>query len=248
MAFILGGVVALVLALIGAVFGFQQMGRLKTLEEAKPATAQQLINGHNKGGFLMQCSIRGTVECDDPLIAPVSEKPCALYRHVIVRQREEEYTVRDDDDSGWGSDTRTETRTVEDRMPDEIKSTLFWVNDGTGRVLVDPRQAQLELEKETERFEYSSGMKIAGNRTLGLRYSEYLVAVGREVFVVGCATDREGRLMIAPHPSDRRQKFLLSSHSSEHLLKNATLLATTALVGAVVLGFAGVILLLIGLQ
>jgi hypothetical protein len=215
------------------------MGKLGALEEATACTAQELGTRHRKGGLLLQCSITGIVECETPITAPISQKECAVYRHKIIREREEEYQVYDEK-TGMN---RTEKRDVEDRLPDEERRVVFWVRDKTGRVLVEPRGAALELDEEARHFDLGSGMPLGGHRTKGIRYTEYILPVGEQSYVMGWATDREGRLMIGPHPTDGRQRFLISNRSHEELTKSAGYLALASLIGAVVLGFGGIFLI-----
>jgi hypothetical protein len=236
---IIGGIIALIVALVLLVIGIVQMGKLGALEEAKPCTAQELGTQHRKGGLLRHCSITGVVECETPITAPISQKACALYRHKIIREREEEYQVRDNN-TGI---TRTEKRDVEDKLPDEERRVVFWVRDKTGRVLVDPRGAALELDEEARHFDLGSGMRMAGQRTKGLRYTEYILPVGEPGYIMGWATDREGRLMIGTHPKDGRKRFLISNRSHEELTRSAGYLALASLTGAVVFGFGGIFLL-----
>jgi hypothetical protein len=236
---IIGGIAALIVAVVLLIVGIVQMSKLGALEEAKPCTAQELDRQHRKGGLLRQCSITGIVECETPITAPISQKACALYLHKIIREREEEYQVRDQN-TGM---TRTETRDVEDRLPDEERRVVFWVRDKTGRVLVDPRGAALELDEEARHFDLGSGMRLGSQRTKGLRYTEYILPVGEPGYIMGWATDREGRLMIGLHPTDRRQRFLISNRSHAELTKSAGYLALASLIGAVVLGFGGIFLI-----
>jgi hypothetical protein len=183
------------------------------------------------------------VECDEPLQAPLSEKPCVIYRHEIIREGEEEYEVTDRNTG----ERRKEKRDVSDRLPDEDKRIPFWLHDNTGRVLVEPYGAELELPRETEHYEMSTGWNVGGNRTKGHRYTEYILPTGIEGHVIGWAEDREGRLVVGRHPSSTKQPFLVSNRSSEELAKRSGTLALVTLGAAIVLGFAGIALLVVGM-
>lgn len=256
-AFLIGGVFAFLLAMIFLVVGIVQFNKLGTLENARAYTIQELRAHHNKGGFRQQCLVKGTIECDEPLIAPLSNKPCVIYRQVIVREREEEYRVeRASDPDGYdreisfGIDRSYETkrRQVSDRLPDEDQRVPFWLYDGEARVLVDPAGAKLELEKAAEKFERTSGMPISGNRTLGINYTEYILPIGAEGHIIGWAEDQEGRLVVGRPPANEKQQFLISDRRSEDLIKASTITAAVTLTLAIVLSLVALVLVVLGLS
>jgi len=83
--------------------------------------------------------IRGRTSGDETLISPLSHTPCFLYKVEIERW---------DTDRGRGrwSHYWTDTRTV-----------TFYVADATGKVLVDPRDAEYDLMRRAVREIGSSG-------------------------------------------------------------------------------------------
>lgn len=129
---------------------------------------------------------------DGPLSAPFSDRDCVAF----------EYEVRE----VQGKNKRTPTP-----LADGTESVPFYVDDGTGEVLVHPDAADLELEKEekvevareeqppkqVERFlsrrrdigePTEPTINVAGSH-VGTRYfREQLLESGEEVYVFGQAT------------------------------------------------------------
>jgi hypothetical protein len=249
-ALLLGGIVALLAALALGGAGFYQLARLTGLESARMCTVKDVLElATSTPQAVQQVSVQGIVECEHPILAPIAEQDCAVYRHRVVREREEHYTVHDDQGGGFlGSSqgsTRTETREVSERLPDEGRGRPFWLRDATGRVLVDPEGAELDLQETGERFEYASGTTLSQNRTLGLRYTEYMLPVGQESYVLGAVLEREGQPVLAAHPHDRSKRFLISYRNQQELTNSATIWAALSLVLAVLLLFGGSVLLIL---
>ncbi len=245
---LVGGVGLLILAIVFLVIGINHMGKLAQYEKTQTYTAQQLAALHSRGGLLKQCEVTGVVECDSPMIAPMSEKQSAIYTQDIVREREQEYEVYDDDEGMYGTGgRRKEKRLVRERLPDEDQRQLFWVRDQTGRVLVDPAGATLKLEQATRRYEKSSGWEISGTRTIGHQYTEYVLEIGKPAYVLGWAADKQGRLMVARHPTDKKQGFFISDRSEAELTQSATIWSIVGFAVAIVAGFGGLLLLWFGL-
>ncbi len=242
MVMIILGMVGLILAAILSVVGLIQLNKLKEFEETRTYTVQQLRSLHDRSGssLLQACEVQGTVECDEPLEAPLSKLPCVIYVHKIVREGEEMYEVTD----RLGRREKR-TREVQYTMPSEEKRLPFWVRDATGRILVDPQGAELDLKQTLERFERSQSQAIAGSRTLGFRRTEYVLQPGSPCYVLGCAVDRRGQPVLTS-PLREHGRFLISYRTEAQITWATSMWALVSLVAAVVFGLTG--LVLIGLE
>jgi hypothetical protein len=247
----------LILAGILVFVGFEQLGKLQAFEDTKTYTARALRDLHETAGssFMHQCEVIGTVECDEPLVAPLSQQPCVIYVHTIIREREEEHTVQQQggmyaSSTGVGSGVQKEIREVRERMPNESQCVPFWVRDSTGRTLVLPEGAEFDLAKMTDHFESSESWMYSGsrNRTLGHLRTEYALVIGSPCYVLGCAIDRNERTAVTRHPRDRSKKFLISYRSEEQLTRRTGMLALASLVTGVLAGLVGIVLILFGLR
>jgi hypothetical protein len=82
--------------------------------------------------------------------------------------------------------------------------------------------------------------------TLGYHSLEEIVPLGREVYVLGMATDRDGTLSVVRSP-EPEEPFLVSLHSRRQVVANARADITRSMVGAAACGPLGIALLVIGL-
>lgn len=122
--------------------------------------------------------VSGTVVGPYTLISPLSESDCFYYR-AIAR-------------SSAGEDKKSR---------EEILYVPFFLDDGTGRVLVDPRGAQTELRPSVD-DEYSPATGDAFTRHFLVRHGmssqypatlqEYCIRAGDHLFVLGTLCENPG--------------------------------------------------------
>ncbi len=131
------------------------------------------------------------VPVDEPLIAPLSGRPCVYYETRVVRM------------VGLGM----EEWDIEYQVAAEQRSVQFLVDDGTGRALVDVTHSQVLLGEDVERSASEGGDDAAaedaflarfGQRRRGLLFakrlyfSESVIEVGERIAVVGSALSDQG--------------------------------------------------------
>ncbi|MBD2428976.1 E3 ubiquitin ligase family protein [Phormidium sp. FACHB-1136] len=227
------------------------IGELKSLASA---VAQEIGSGDWRDYVLLW----GTITTEAPLTSPMKGMPCVYYSNAVIREYEE--TIREQDEKGnW----RTRTQRGSDTISQEQQSIPFdLVDQVKERVEVNPEGADVELVEVLNEFRpgQSNGGSISfggfsmnlgdsfggGNRrTLGYRYRESILAVGRQVTVLGMVSDRTGSLTV--ENPNTNQPFIISPKSQEALVKSATQnaqIAFWAMVGCLGLG---AILLVVGL-
>ncbi|MEB3289119.1 MAG: E3 ubiquitin ligase family protein [Leptolyngbya sp.] len=260
----------LILLVVGGVLWFvrgQQANRSRHLKLAQNTPIAQLkslaaavAQEIGSGDWRDYVSVCGTISAQTPLTSPMKGVPCIGYRNSVVREYEE--TVQEEDSQG---NRTTRTQRGSETISSENQSVPFEVVDAQGDpVTVHPDGADLDTVEVLNEFkpgqpapgsvafggfsvnfgsnlDYGSGRR----RTLGYRYRESVMPLGRLVTVVGMAGDRTGEIIIEK-PGDNRP-FIISTKSQETLAKDATQganIATGAMVGCWVLG---AILLVIGL-
>ena len=98
------------------------------------------------------------------------------------------------------------------------------------------------------RFSLTLGQEqLADNRrTLGYRYSEDILPLDRDLFVLAMASDGEGSLRLQK-PTERDRKFLLSLKSEDELTANAERGAKNSFTWMLVCLIGGAVLILLGL-
>ncbi|MGH2343602.1 MAG: GIDE domain-containing protein, partial [Chloroflexota bacterium] len=207
--------------------------------------------------FAQRVALTGVLECEQPLSAPLSGTPCAAFRYRVARRWEEEYETRDEE----GKLCRR-VRAGSDVVANNERRTRFRLFDGTGRLLVDPEGARLEMEKIVDRFQpgelerahrfgaltidLGPGHARPRRLTLGYHTLEEIVPLGREVYVLGMATDRDGVLSVTRSP-EPGEPFLVSLHTRPQVVAKARATITRSLAGAAACGPLGIALVLIGL-
>lgn len=197
----------------------------------------------------MLIEVKGTLRCDDSLTGELSERSCMYYRSRVVR----EYEEQERDSKG---DLKTVRRS--ETVASNERSTAFYVEDATGRVRVNPGDADFDAVEVVDRFEPNTsesgfslslgGMScnVAGNnRTLGYRYTESIIPVDGPVYVLGVL--REDGTIGAPAKGRKDQKFLISYRSEEALQADLSKQSTWLGVGAGGAIALGVILIIAGI-
>ena len=246
---IIFGIILLLIAAGCWFAGRGQAGRLRAFNAADTFTAQMLLELYNRvvpvvgGEALAQpCEVTGTIEADAPLTAPLSSSPCVAYIYQVTREYEEDVTTTDEHGK-----TTTQTQQRSETASNDERRTRFFVRDATGRVLIDPAEAELDLVDSGTRFDPAQGTTLTRTRTLGHRHNEQSLAVGTPVYILGCVVDGQGQPMIARSPKDCKQKFIISRRSERELAASAASAARYWYYGAGGAGALGLVLLVIGI-
>jgi len=193
------------------------------------------------GSYAKLVEVRGTARCDAPLTAEFSGTACVHYETTVVREYEESYVETDS-----GGNSRTGTRRGSETLSSSSRSCPFFVDDGSGRIEVDPTGAEFHLETTVSRFEPGEGERTIGSyilratlaggggrRTIGYRFTERCFPVDRPAYVLGEATDAGGTLRICKG-TGRGKRFIVSLKSEEELIHSARLGALWLTIGAAV--------------
>ena len=243
------GVILLVLAVVFFFIGRSQTGKLDAMNAADTYSAKLLRELHakitesvGKDAFVQPSEVVGTIECDDPLVTPNGSVPCVAYTRSVTREYEERVTSTNSDGK---RETRTERKS--ETLESQDRRVNFYVRDETGRTLIIPAEAELELEEVHNHFDERQQPWSGATRNLGKRTTESALQLGTTVYVLGCAVDYQGQVAIAKGPSDRKQLFMVSRKSERELAGSAASWAgymKYATAGSAIVGF---ILLVIGL-
>ncbi len=262
MAFFIGAGISLVLSLVFFLVGGSK-GR-KAYDVAATETSGALELGElaaavaseiGAGSFARVVELKGRAVAVEALRAEYSGTDCVWYECVATRLWEEEYWEEHDGRrerrSRSGSDVVSKIR----------REVPFRVEDSTGGILVDPRGATVEPEKTFSRHEAGSGLGSirigsvsvdlgalgalpGGRRTTGYRFEETCIPSGRELYVLGEASDSGGSLVVRKPAKGR---FLVSVRSEEDILGSARKAALGFRVAAAVGLLAGAALALAGI-
>ncbi len=256
------GLVLLAVA-AGLAWGYRskrrRLGRIVSTEtytvEHLRQLAESMAEGFGSGSLRFPAAVRGTVRCPEPLVSELAEVPSVYYSMRVAREYETTERSTDADDN-----VEETTRRGSDQMAHNRRSIPFHVEDATGSLRVEASGAELIAEKTLSRFEPATpatralrvgsftfdvpAVDTGGSKTLGYRFEEEAVPVGREVFVLGEVTDPGGELrMVGP---EGQGELLVSLKSRSQLVRELGRGARAMKIAAIVCGALGLLLVLFG--
>jgi hypothetical protein len=225
-----------------------QTSQINNLRESADAVTETLGKGH----YNEYTELKGNAEFPELLTSEMGGQDCVYYTTIVEREWEEEYWETNDE----GKRERKHRR-GSDTMSQQTRSVPFQLNDGTGKVWVDPKEAELELETVVDRFESEGsirgevkigafrfridGGRGGSRRTLGYRFKELIFpATPQRMYVLGRVTDSVGRDLTVTRPTDKGQRFLVSYKSEEELVSHAEGQAKLFKILAILSGIAGI--------
>jgi len=241
---------------------FNEKKKMAMMESTKTNTveflqslAQSMDEGVGSGALDYLTEVKGRVVCDRPLVSELNETECVYYSMSVQRKYEETYYTEDED----GRRERR-TRTGSETVASNRRDVRFMVEDATGRIQVVTDGADFIAEKVLSRFEPASahsGREIrfgsfaftprfreGDRRTLGYQFEEKAIPIGRNIYIHGRATDKQGQLCIES-PAEKGQ-FIISVKSEEELARKGKSMATGMTIGAVVAAVAGIVCIIMG--
>ena len=191
------------LAIVGGVYffflGFQLLAHKRLL--------LSIPNSRIHGAALGLIEIDGRATGPNTLPAPATGCPCFLYRTIAWH--------KPGDRSNW------------QKVADETLHLPFFVDDTTGRMLIEPLGAELDLEHEFQE-EYATSLSfssddiplrvksflarhnVASDRAL--RVTEYVIKPDDPLFIAGTVVENPGVELRAPRPKISQED---SSHRDE---------------------------------
>lgn len=252
--------IGLFLLVLAAVVGWrvrQINKRMNLLERTETVTIADLsamqraaAEAAGPGHFRLTCEVVGVARPhrNGLLTSQLKQIQCVWHRHKITRKYEE---------VGRDSQGRRTRETKHETVSSHVSATAFFVEDGTGKVVVRPEAARVVgAAKPLNTFEPHEGGRGGGREikvgpvrltggggsggTVGYKREEWVLRAGRKLFVHGEATDANGYLEIGD-PVEAGE-FILSGKSEEELLRKDSrelmiggLLGAASLLGAIVL-------------
>ena len=236
----------IILLIVGVILFFVQRSqkqKLFSLKSARSMTAAELASTAGAvadeiggGSWRDYIKVWGEVVTDTPLYSEHKQEPCVYYVAKVIREFEETETTRTDDGK-----TQTKRQRKSETVSNQRQSRPFWLRDRTGTVKVDPDGANIETISVLDEFR----PQRSGN-TLGYRYQESVLPMGRSVLVVGAVSDLTGDVIIGK-PAKSDNKYIISLKDEEQLATTTTRNANITFYGMTGCLAGGVLLLLVGL-
>lgn len=238
---------------LGARSKHRRLGRIVSTETCTVGHLRELAasmaEGFGSGELRFPAGVHGKAVCAEPLVSELAEVPAVYYAMTVRREYEATETVRD----AQGREER-KTRRGSDQVAGNERSTPFLVEDATGSIRVDPSGARFVAEKSLSRFDPSADRRLrvgrftlepaghpGGSRTLGYRFEEQAIPVGREVYVLGEVRDPGGELTLAG--AEEGGEFVVSLKDRSQLIRELGSGARGLRIAAIICGIVGLLLL-----
>ncbi|MGA2547900.1 MAG: E3 ubiquitin ligase family protein [Rectinemataceae bacterium] len=250
--------IAIVLFIIGRVMarravviaGMERVTAAEIVTDVKAVASE--IGG---GSFSKYGEVSGTVVCESPLEAEFTGTKCVHYETKVIREYEETYVDTNSDGS-----SRTQTRRGTENVSLNSRSCIFAVDDGSGKIEVDPEGAEFHLDTTLSRYEPGEGARTIGSyvlnaaltgaggrRTIGYRFEEKCIPIGRQGYVFGEISDSGGALRIR-RSREHGKRLIVSIKSEDELVRSAklgvmwlTISACVVMAGAIATFILGVL-------
>lgn len=151
-----------VAALASFWFAFHNWRRLRLIEDAATAKVRSAHQGY------LELEGMGRLMDGEPIIAPLTSTHCLWWRYKI-----EEKQQRGDSDE-WKV------------IKQGISDNLFYLEDGTGRCVIDPDGAEVRCDdKRVWHGDSEWPLAVAQTRSGRYRYSEWLILPGQPLYAIG---------------------------------------------------------------
>jgi hypothetical protein len=176
-----------------------------------------------QGVFIGLVELKGTAECEQPLLSYLAAMPCVQYSFNIEEQWSRQVTTMERDDRG-NMVERTHTEVGWTTVASETRSTPFYLQDDTGHIQIQPEGAHIEGHasfSETctpmNALFYAKGPPGLVMNSDGIRrFTESVVPLHAPLFVVGPARERQDR--VAPEiAAAAKEEFLISTRTQEEV-------------------------------
>lgn len=206
--------------------------------------------------------VKGTASCDNPPVAPYSQKKVAFYVAETYKVSEETREERDSE-----GNVRTKTVKHEDKLSEEESAEALLLADANGnRVAIETNGVadKLDLQKTMDRFQnanqYNSNTYMnphrryrdfnvsfgAGYRLLGYKQVEKTIPLLARLYVLGEAYLENGQIVIGP-PRDKSKPFIVTTKSEEELVKSKESAVKMNLFGGIACAVIGLIMIIAGI-
>jgi hypothetical protein len=191
---------------------------------------ESMRSSMGNGNFTHFCEIKGVAHSDSPLTSELAKKQVVYYSSKVTH----EYERLEEKKDSQGKITKNWVKKSDVVSDNTNWAQGFGVKDETGFILIDPAKAELHAVQIHSNFEkgdptgdavikfnlggikFGIGDKTPDKRTIGYRYTETAIPMNQDLYVLGDANDREGRLQVSK-PKESRYPFIVSTKSETEL-------------------------------
>ena len=183
-----------------------------------------LPTSKTQGVFIGLVELKGTVQCEQPLVSYLAGAQCVYYSF-DVEERWSRWVTETVSDGKGGTRTITRQESGWTSVASRVESTPFYVQDDTGSLLVRPEGARIEaLGVFSETCSPMNALYYAKGPAGGImnsdhvrRFSETAIPLQAPLFIIGQARERQDVVApeIAVDPNAR--EFLISVRTEEQV-------------------------------
>ncbi|WP_017294345.1 E3 ubiquitin ligase family protein [Geminocystis herdmanii] len=230
------GIILIIIGIVLFIIRQIQAKELLSLQSARQTNIEELISTANSisqeiggGDWRDYVKIWGKITVNKPILSELKQEPCVYYKMKVQREYEEKEITSD---SKGNRQERMVKKT--ETISENVRSIPFFLEDKTGRIIVNPEEGKIDTIKILDEFRNESsegGMLQFGNfslmlnnnflnssrRIFGYRYKESILPIDREILVIGQVSDETGDLRIHK-PSNNQEKFMISLKTNEALI------------------------------
>jgi hypothetical protein len=183
-----------------------------------------LPTSKTQGVFIGLVELKGTAQCEQPLVSYLAETRCVYYSF-DVQERWSRWVTETVSDGKGGTRTVTRQESGWTTVASRIESTPFYVQDDTGSLLVRPEGARIEALSVFDRTCSPFDALYYGKGPAGgimdsdhiRRFSEKAVPLQAPLFIVGQARERQD--IVAPEiaADPKASDYLISVRTQEQV-------------------------------
>lgn len=183
-----------------------------------------LPTSKTQGVFIGLVELKGTVQCEQPLVSYLAGMQCVYYSFDI-EERWSRWVTETESDGKGGTRTVTRQESGWTSVASQIESTPFYVQDDTGHLLVRPEGARIEalgvFNQTCSPFDplyYGKGPAggiIDSDHVR--RFTEQAIPLQAPLFIVGQARERQD--IVAPEiaADPKADDYLISVRTQEQV-------------------------------
>jgi len=200
-----------------ALFASLRACRRKRLIDNLPTSKTQ-------GVFIGLVELKGTTQCEQPVVSYLAEASCVYYSFDIEESWSRLVTETESDGKG-GTRTVTRRESGWTSVASRIESVPFYVQDDTGHLLVRPEGARIEAAGVFSQTCTPMNALYYGKGPAGgiidsdhiRRFTETAIPLQAPLFIVGQARERQD--MVAPEiaADPKASEYLISVRSQEQV-------------------------------
>jgi hypothetical protein len=208
--------IGLILAIIALVGSLRACRRRRLIDNLPTSKTQ--------GVFIGLVELKGTAECQQPLVSYLAGTTCIYYAYEIEERWSRLVTETESDGRG-GTREVTRRESGWTQVDAQVETTPFYLQDDTGSLLVQPEGARVEaaqvFARECSTWDPLYFAKGPANGIIDSdgvrRFTERAVPVQAPLFVVGQARERTD--VVAPEiaADPKASEFLISVRSQEEV-------------------------------